>query len=252
MKYLRDLLIIGSIFGAIWFSASYLVGKSDDNHLVFDSDRQSVLADYVDDQMRSQYEIYSNDTLAQAIDKIVSRLDTSHHYKVIVLQSDELNAFATINGHIYLLTGLIKSCDSPEMLASVLSHEMGHLNHEHMISRLKKELGLSVLLSVATGGDPMLVSEIARNLLSMHFNREQERDADSYGRQLMIDAQIHPSHFAEFLDKLENQNSDYLKFLSTHPSSKERAHTNRSIPVSPSFKERKLDLDWDAVQRVIR
>lgn len=78
---------------------------------------------------------------------------TEYHYDFVVFDSEMINAFTVPGGNILISTGLIGFCDSPEELASVMAHEMGHVEERHLISCLNKEQGIEIL----TSGDPCVI-----------------------------------------------------------------------------------------------
>ena len=94
--------------------------------------------------------------MVQSIDSIVTRLCEANdldreHFQVHLLQKTEVNAFALPAGHLVIQTGLIQDCQSPEELAGVIGHEMAHIVQRHVMQKLIREIGLSVLISVSTG-----------------------------------------------------------------------------------------------------
>jgi beta-barrel assembly-enhancing protease len=72
--------------------------------------------------------------------------------KVHIVEKDEVNAFALPNNHLVVYTGLITDCKKQEALQGVLGHEIAHIEKNHVMKKLSKEVGLSVLLSATTGG----------------------------------------------------------------------------------------------------
>ena len=73
-----------------------------------------------------------------------------------------VNAFATLNGQIFVYSGLVEFVSGPEELASILAHEIGHHENGDLIDRLVKELGLNVLMAILTGGDAVMTSFIIK------------------------------------------------------------------------------------------
>src|SRR5512136_1932629 len=77
-----------------------------------------------------------------------------------VIQSQTVNAFATIGGYIYLTTGLIGFSDTEEELAGVLAHELAHITRRHVAKRIEKEKYINIamlatmLAGMLVGGDP--------------------------------------------------------------------------------------------------
>lgn len=94
------------------------------------------------------------------------------------------------------------------------------------MKKLVKEVGLSVLISIATGGGGGDIAAIAKLLSSSAYDRKLEKDADIKAVDYMAAADISPDHLANFLYRLGENNPDdlrYLTWISTHPDSKERA-----------------------------
>jgi predicted Zn-dependent protease len=95
------------------------------------------------------------------------------------------------------------------------------------MKKLVKEIGLSVLISMTTGnGGAEIVKETAKMLSSSAFDRSLEKEADIKAVDYLVKARINPEPFADFLFKLsetENEATQYLTWMSTHPDSKERA-----------------------------
>lgn len=258
MKIYRDLAILLLFFSGIWvLSSLYFSGNDSENLKVLNKHQREQLASYLDDQFKEGKTVYYNPVVDSAVMIILDRL---HHetpdslaYKITLLESEEVNAFATLEGRIYVYTGLIKKCESPEMLAAVLAHEMGHIKKEHLIERLTNEIGFTLLLSVLTGGDPVMISELGKTAVSMHFNREQEREADDFGRALLIKNNIDPIRFAQFMMimKREHGNHNSFAFINTHPEMEERILTTTNFKKPDQFKEDLFKMNWERVKEAI-
>lgn len=169
--------------------------------------------------------------LTQSLDSILVKLcdhnDISKEsIKLHILENDEVNAFALPDRHLVIYTGLIAACESPEELAGVMAHELAHIELDHVMKKLVKEIGLSVLVSMTTGsGGGGIAREVARTLSSSAFDRKQETEADIAAVDYMTAADIDPEPFGEFLYRLGGENgrmNEYLSWISTHPDSRER------------------------------
>lgn len=153
-----------------------------------------------------------------------NNIDTTK-IKPHILNSDEVNAFALPDGHLVIYTGLIKDADNPEELAGVIAHEIAHIQLNHVMKKLVKEVGLSTLFAIASGGGGA-TKEMAKILSSTAFDRELEKSADLKAVDYLIRANINPKPFADFLYKIsvkENNSTKYFTWISTHPNSEERA-----------------------------
>jgi predicted Zn-dependent protease len=173
-----------------------------------------------------------NPFVVNSIDSIVTQICTANNIdrefiKVHILTKDDINAFALPNGHLIVYSGLIINSDNQEELSGVICHEIAHINLNHVMKKLVKEIGLSVLISMTTGnGGAEIVKETAKMLSSSAFDRSLEKEADIKAVDYLVKARINPEPFADFLFKLsetENEANQYLTWMSTHPDSKERA-----------------------------
>lgn len=166
------------------------------------------------------------------VDSIVSRICTENsiersHIKVHIINKDEINAFALPNGHLVIFSGLILASDNQEELSGVICHEIAHIELNHVMKKLVKEIGLSAIISVTTGnGNVETTKGLVKLLSSSAFDRSLEKEADIKAVDYLVKAQIDPEPFANFLYKLsdsEHEVMKYLSWISTHPDSKERA-----------------------------
>jgi len=170
--------------------------------------------------------------VVSAIDSIINHICKSNKIdretiKVHVLNKDEVNAFALPNGHLIIYSGLILNSDNQEELTGVICHEIAHIELNHVMKKLVKEIGLSVLISMTTGnGGAEIIKETAKMLSSSAFDRNLEKEADIKAVDYLTTAKVNPESFANFLYKLsdkENEATKYLTWISTHPDSRERA-----------------------------
>ncbi|MDZ7607365.1 MAG: M48 family metallopeptidase [Cyclobacteriaceae bacterium] len=142
--------------------------------------------------------------------------------KVHLLFKDEVNAFALPDGHLVIFSGLILESENPEELSGVIAHELAHIKLNHVMTKLMREVGLSVLLSMASGGGGDMLRETAKMLSSTAFDRALEKEADIKAVDYLIEANISPEPFATFLLPLSQWRSYPSKIpvsTSTDPNS---------------------------------
>jgi predicted Zn-dependent protease len=173
-----------------------------------------------------------NGDVTHAIDSLVNHICQSNNIdieklKVHVIMKDEINAFALPNGHLVIYSGLILNADNQDELAGVICHEIAHIELNHVMKKLTKEIGLSVLISITTGnGGTEVIKKTLKTLSSSAFDRSLEKEADIKAVDYLINANINPNNFANFLYKISENDSNiecYITWVSTHPESKERA-----------------------------
>jgi predicted Zn-dependent protease len=154
-------------------------------------------------------------------------------YHVAILDSDEINAFATSGGHIFITRGLIACTDSEDSLAGVIAHEISHVQLQHSIKAIKTSRITQALLvtgSSAAGAAGMnlaeltdvfdeSVGEIVTTMVNNGYSQTQEFDADNNALALMAAAGYEPSALISMLQVLEkNQGSHPGGFNKTHPT----------------------------------
>jgi len=233
---MRKVLIQAVITVGLFFGTWYVLAQVDWVKL-FKIDRitnktEKKLGELYWDVFKNTEREIINPKITKTVDSIVSRICNKNNIdrkniKVHILEKDNVNAFALPNGYLILYSGLIESTDNPEELAGVISHEIAHIELNHVMKKLVREFGLSVLVSMSGGkGGGEGIKEAAKMLSSTAFDRDQEKEADIRAVDYMIKAQIDPEPYAEFLYRLsneENQSMQYLNWISTHPETKERA-----------------------------
>jgi len=227
---LQGLLLIGCFFGLFFalqqvdFVTLFKVKKISDT-------TEKKLGELLWETIESTETVVKNDSVNELVDKIIFRITDKNNIdrdaiNVHIVEKDEINAFAMPGDHLVIYTGLIANCDNESELAGVICHEIAHIRKSHVMKKLVKEIGLTALISITTGGNsPQLVKKLAKELSSKAYDRELETEADLVGVDYMIKAELDPAKLADFLYKLAS--SDYLPeefyWVSTHPESKERA-----------------------------
>jgi len=157
-----------------------------------------------------------------------------------VIRDDNINAFALPGGFIYIHSKVLETVSSEAELASVLAHEIGHIegyHHRSQIERAKRyQLGLGVLGAVFGRGGGADYAMLAGNLLAQgqltRYSRQSEADADRRGVILLQRAGYNPmamSRFLQHLVKLERGNSGMLSsFFADHPDAASRVAVTRN------------------------
>jgi predicted Zn-dependent protease len=166
----------------------------------------------------------------------------SSSIKVHVVNNKEINAFAMPGRHLVVHTGLIQFADHEDEIAGVIAHEIAHIESGHVVKKLGKEIGLSILMNLTLGD---IGGEVVRNALSTitstAYDRSLEKEADLKAVDYMIAAKMNPTYLASFLEKLDKQSQtpEVLQWVSTHPDSKERvSYINQKVKsISPKAVE---------------
>ncbi len=184
---------------------------------------------------------YDDPRLVGLIDRTVERLVAvsgrpDHPYRVTILNSGAVNAFALPSGNLYVTRGLLALANDTSELSSVLSHEMAHVIARHASIREEQARQAAVVTRVVTkmGNDPdMSALALAKSKLTLaNFSRSQEFEADRLGIEIATKAHFDPLGAARFLTSLERNaalraNKSAIDpraqdFLSSHPATPER------------------------------
>jgi beta-barrel assembly-enhancing protease len=182
--------------------------------------------------------IYADPQIADYVEQIGLRLvsvsDRSQiPYRFQVVRDRGINAFATLGGFVYVTTGLIQAADNEAQLASVLGHEIGHIEGRHLIQRLRQTALARGLISAAGIDSSTLVSLGTELAISRPLSRKDEFEADQRGLKMITKADYAEVAMPEFMKKLMRQQS-LPSFMSTHPAVPDRvAALEKSIRNSP-------------------
>ncbi|USD65585.1 M48 family metallopeptidase [Vibrio sp. SCSIO 43136] len=158
----------------------------------------------------------------------IAKLDPLPYPIQIEFRSSKLgaNAFALPGGMIILLDELVNMAENDQQLDSIILHEVGHVYHRHMTTRLVHSSILSVSFALLTGESTGIVDNLAGIALFILANgesRQAEREADLYAKQAMIEIYGSSQAMAEMFVQLQQHNQTSMpKWLSSHPDIEQR------------------------------
>jgi beta-barrel assembly-enhancing protease len=260
----RDLLILAGA-GILLFLSGYIVVKKVDFSgptfgYDFSVDQEEELGDLMKDGIWNQYPAVRSQKADSAIEVISRRLlnaidSTPYRYQFRIIESDDVNAFTIPGGNIYMFSGLLTMSDSPEEVAAVLAHEIGHAEKRHVVNKIMKEFSIAVIVGILAGGDPGLIIQIIQQVVGSSFDREQEEEADRFALELLEKARIDPKHLGDFFTKLDEKGLSYsknLEFLMTHPHNDSRIEKVRGYRTARDFQEEKIEMNWESIRDVIK
>jgi len=189
----------------------------------------------------------SNTTLTRYLNNICQTLVINssmpavayNGYYVMILDSQEFNAFATPGGHIFITKGLVEAASSEEALAGIIAHELAHIMLRHGISMIDSMKAVNELDSIAQqsaaiaggGNDESRniqsfrnsISEFMDNMLKNGYSQPQEFEADNTAIELLASAGYDPRGLMESLEVLQKaQRGQQGGIFSTHPAISER------------------------------
>jgi predicted Zn-dependent protease len=165
------------------------------------------------------------------------RPDVFNGYHVSILDSNEINAFATSGGHILVTRGLINAAKSEDALAGVIAHEVAHIQLQHSIkairtSRITQALMVTGVFAAGAATGMSVneltdifnesVSEIVSTLVNNGYSQTQEFEADNTAMGLLASAGYSPSGLIDMLRELSAVQTGSAGFGKTHPTPAQR------------------------------
>jgi len=217
--------------------------------------------------------VYDDPRLEALVSKTVDRLVAASErpdqaYKVTILNSGAVNAFALPTGQLYVTRGLLALANDTSELSSVLSHEMAHVLEKHAALREDQAKQAAIVDRVVTdmGNDPEVTAfTIAKNKMQLaNFSRAQELEADKMGVGISAKAHFDPYGAARFLTAMERNvelkagkvslDPRAQDFLSSHPATPERVEKAQAVArqyTSPENPERDREDYLSAIDNIV-
>lgn len=198
--------------------------------------------------------------LARMTDRLSKAAPTGTSFTVRVYDWPLMNAFAVPGGQIVLTKGLIDKAETPDEVAGVLAHEMGHGIELHPETGIIRSIGLAAAVEVMLGGSGGALANAGLVLAQLGYSRGAEHQADQRALELLEGAGIAPKGLADFFTrvmKMEAEDGSYaakagaLNWLRSHPPAAERAEFVRHQHDYPSTPA--LDAQaWQDLQSICR
>jgi len=261
VKALLQFLLMAAIFFAAWFGLSKIDYVRLFHLSGINKKTEKKLGDVIMKTIeRTQDEVDDEDAL-KLMDKIKTRVCEANvidpaDIHVHLVESSEVNAFALPGNHLVVYTGLIGRCDSVSELCGVMAHEIGHMQLNHVMKRLAGEVGITLLVSVATNGNSKVIEKIIKLLSSTAFERSQESDADKFAVECLLQARINPKGFADFMLKIAKLHDmpEEAEWISSHPDSKKRAEAIRQLYATSKvvYEPAITEEEWTTLKSAVR
>jgi predicted Zn-dependent protease len=193
----------------------------------------------------TNYQLYQDDQdLTLYLNEIVAAVainskkpEIFNGYHAAVLDSAEINAFATSGGHIFVTRGLVDCAASEDILAAVIAHEIAHIQLQHSIMAIKSNRVINALATTGSSLAGLALSDLAELLdeaandivaaMQEGYSQNQEFAADTLALELLADAGYEPSSLIAMLQAIKQnqlQSDDGLAngLARTHPSPDDR------------------------------
>ncbi len=211
-------------------------------------------------EIETQFGVVEDPAVVARVDAIKTRLlavipeskTDKREIRIKVLDDDTVNAFALPDGHLFIFRGLLEECQTDDMLAGVVAHELVHIFHRHHAGMGDREIrgmliGMAAMIA-SRQGEGMILGQMISASMVETYGRSAENDADRTGLSWAVDAGYDPVGFLELMQLLEQESIHRPRpggnYFTVHPNPEERMASIRD-----TLKELGIDIP-DNVYRV--
>ena len=189
--------------------------------------------------------------VGQALAQFSDRPETFGGYHFLVLDSDDINAFAAPGGLILATRGLLKCCQTEDQLAAVLAHEVGHVEKLHGLRAIRTGRLNSALTTLAVEAGKNLagqqladvtkafdesINDISSTLMNSGYSRKLEYEADAAAIAILKKAGYQPGALVSMLENMaKTWDSSRHDFAATHPAPADRIAQLQKLGVASSL-----------------
>ncbi|MFW6261650.1 MAG: M48 family metalloprotease [Spirochaetota bacterium] len=198
-----------------------------------------------------QYDPYDNDVVTSYVNRLGQSLALAsprpqlyHGYTFLVLDTDEINAFATPGGHVFISRGMLGLTRSEDELAAILAHEIGHVAMRHGLGSIRTARVLTAVqdgmfdaletvtseqLEEVTAVFSDTTGDVVDTLVTRGYSGATERQADARAVEILMRVGYDPYALVRVLERMdEAQKAEYegsaerRGFSKTHPRPQSR------------------------------
>jgi len=190
-------------------------------------------------------------------------------FTFFAVRDNTLNAFALPGGYIGVHSGLLLASQSESELAGVLAHEIAHVTQRHIARLVAQDSRNSIVsiaalaLAILTARSNPQIGNAAGALAQagsiqsvLDFTRENEREADRIGFQILNESGLDPRGMASFFDRLSKFNRLYDNnapvYLRSHPLTTDRLADIENRLTAMPYRQVPDTLDFQMVRAKIR
>jgi beta-barrel assembly-enhancing protease len=210
---------------------------------------------------RAQVPTSSDPLVINYLETLINRLLPysqleSKEIQLVVVNNKSLNAFAVPGGVMGVNTGLLQYAKTENQLATVISHELGHLSQRHYARQLEQQkkmmipmlAGILAGLALAANSDgdggiaAIMATQAAAQSAQLSFSRQNEQEADRIGFETMVKAGLDPYSTADMFEEMMAASRFTRRppeYLLTHPVTESRVADARNRAMQ--YPQRKQD-----------
>lgn len=238
------LFLVGAIMAAVAGCATNPV-TGNPNFVLMSEEQEIALGRQYHEQVMKEYTEYKDPALNALVQRLGKELAAESHrneleWTFTLLDSPEVNAFATPGGYVYITRGIIAYMNSEEELAGVLGHEIGHVTARHGVRQQSAQTSaglVSGILAAVTGVQAVgQVSNALGQVAVRGYGRNHELEADRLGAEYLAETGYDPEKMLGVVGLLKDQEEfekaraqaenreprTYHGVFSTHPRNDQR------------------------------
>ena len=224
----------------------------------------------------NKYKAYDNKTMNHYVNVVGQTLaqasdlpETFNGYHLLVLDTDDINAFATPSGLIFVSRGMLRCCQNEGELAAILAHEIGHVQFKHGIQSIEKGriteavavIGIEATKTFADNDIASLtetfegsINDITSTMINNGYSRSFEDEADTAAVTLLTRVGYNPVSLINMLVTMDTKlKPEGLDFAKTHPSPQNRIkYLDKIVKMKekPTFSENQTRRFQQAMENV--
>ena len=193
----------------------------------------------------NKYKVCQNDRATRYINELGQTIatfsdlpETYGGYHFLILDTNEINAFAAPGGLIFISRGLLRCCNNEDAAAAVLAHEIGHVQYRHGLDAIEKSrITNAVTTGLLEAGKNLTnaqvaelttvfedsIKDITSTLINNGYSRALERQADQGAVEILKRSGYNPQGLIDMLQVMNTKlKPGGLDFAKTHPSPETR------------------------------
>jgi len=187
--------------------------------------------------------------------KLTKGLDLRIPIRVDVVEADMVNAVALPGGRVFLFAPLVKQARSPDEIAGVLAHEIGHVQISHPVAGMVRSSASAGVLGLFFG-DFMgagVMAGFAEQFMNASHTREAEREADQFAVERMAAANASTTGMADFFARMREKHGEgglFGGYMASHPSFSERETMLKTASIGDGAKPILTRAEWKALRNI--
>lgn len=192
-------------------------------------------------KIAGKFKIIKDDNLNKYVNKVGqlvarSSVRSELSYRFMVIQSDDINAFAVPGGYVFITTGALNQVKDESELAGILAHEIAHIEKRHYVKQVgirsnkaSPEQGFTAILTGGGASSVQAFQEAIGETLEILFNKglqshKDEFEADATGIWLATNTGYDPTALSRYFKRIAKLDGQVKTLKATHPSLEIRAN----------------------------